>query len=38
MSGGPDPDALEEIKRQLSAEIETFEEYMERKREESRND
>ena len=28
---GPDPDALEEIKRQLSAEIETFEEYMERK-------
>lgn len=28
---GPDPDALEEIKRQLRAEIETFEEYMERK-------
>lgn len=25
MNGGPDPDALEEIKRQLSAEIETFE-------------
>ena len=28
---GPDPDALKEIKRQLSAEIETFEEYMARK-------
>lgn len=28
---GPDPDALEEIKRQLRAEIETFEEYMARK-------
>lgn len=28
---GPDPDAREEIKRQLRAEIEAFEEYMERK-------
>ena len=28
---GPDPDALEEIKRQLKAEIETFEKYKERK-------
>lgn len=31
MNGGPDPDALDEIKRQLGAEIEAFEENMERK-------